>query len=133
MRKLILLVACFLLVSAIAKADMTQNGRSPREWPPATTSSKALSGGDYTDNTTAFANSVNTGNNASGNAGYQALMAVDIAGNAITYYLWVDASTTTVGVLKMASFPAIITFSSFPYGDWRSSNGFKAGIKVSSQ
>jgi len=136
MRKLILLFVCFLFVTVIAKADMTQNGRQPRVWDQAVSSVKLQnSGTDYTDNTTVLTNQVNTGNNATGNAGYQALMACDAAAtsNCRTYYLWVDASTSTAGILRMASFPAISLFSSFPYGDWRSSTGFTAGVKVSSQ
>jgi hypothetical protein len=130
--KKILFFVCFLLVAVNAYADQTLNGRQPREWEHST-DSKPLEGKDYTDNTSTFANSINTGNNAVGNAGYQALLAVDSGGTVRTYYLWVDASSTSVGVLKMASFAAIKAWSSFPYGDWRSSTGFNAGIKVSSQ
>ena len=131
MRKIIVLVACFLMASVAAQADMTQNGRQPKPWDQAVSSVNAGSGKDYTDNTTAFANVVATGNTATGNSGYIALMATDSAGIARTYYLWVDASTST-GVLRMASLPNISAYSSFPYGDWRGPN-FGAGYKVSSQ
>lgn len=132
MKKNILFFVCFLLVVVNAYADQTLNGRQPREWDHSV-DSKQLEGKDYTDNTTTYANQLNTGNNATGNAGYQALLAVDSIGTIRTYYLWVDASSTSVGVLKMASFASIKNYSSFPYGDWRSSTGFGAGIKVSSQ
>lgn len=135
MKKLLSLTVCFLLVSVCAFADMTQNGRTPREWDQAVSSVKLQSGGtDYTDNTTVFANQVNTGNNFTGNSGYQGLMACDIFGVCRTYYLWVDATVNSgAGALRMSSFPNISTFSSFPYGDWRSSAGFVAGTKVSAQ
>lgn len=138
MKKNILIIACFLLITANAYADATNNGRSPRDWDSAATASKLLQPGDndFTDNTSIFANSVNTGNNATGNAGYQGLMAVGPDGIARTYYLWVDGSANNgVGILRMASLPAISAaqFTSFPYGDWRSSTGFVAGGKVSGQ
>lgn len=135
MKKNILFFVCFLLVVVNAYADQTLNGRQPREWDQSVSSVKLQSGGtDYTDNTTVFTNQVNTGNNASGNAGYQGLMACDGAGTCRTYYLWVDATVNSgAGALRMSSFPNIKTFSSFPYGDWRSSTGFSAGTKVSAQ
>lgn len=130
-----LFLVCFLLVAVNAYADQTLNGRQPREWDQSVSSVKLQSGGtDYTDNTTVFANSVNSGNQATGNAGYQGLMATGPDGISRTYYLWVDGSANNgVGVLRMASFPAIVAMSSFPYGDWRSSTGFVAGGKVSAQ
>lgn len=132
--KNILFIACFLLITVSAHADMTQNGRQPRQWDQAVSSVKLQGNGtDYTDNTTVYANQVNTGNNATGNSGYQGLMACDAASICRTYYLWVDASTST-GVLRMASFPAIVAYTSFPYGDWRGGTfGFNAGVKVSAQ
>lgn len=133
MKKNILFFVCFLLVVVNAYADQTLNGRQPRQWEQAVSSVKLQSAGtDYTDNTTAFTNLVTTGNNAIGNASYYALMGTDSSGANFTYYLWVDGSSGT-GVLRMASFPNIKTFSSFPYGDWRSSTGFNAGGKVSGQ
>lgn len=132
MKRVLFFLVVLLSVWSVAYADQTLNGRQPREWDQAI-ASKLLEGKDYSDNTTVFTNQVNTGNNATGNAGYQALMAVGADGVARTYYLWVDASSTTVGVLKMASFTAIKAYTSFPYGDWRSSTGFGAGAKVSSQ
>lgn len=135
MKNILSLTVCFLLVSVCAYADMTPNGRVPRDWDQAVSSVKLQSGGtDYTDNTTVFANSVNTGNLATGNAGYQALMAAGPDGIVRTYYLWVDGTANNgAGALRMASFPNIITFSSFPYGDWRTGSGFNAGVKVSAQ
>lgn len=129
MKKLMLL-ACLLLVSVQVYADQTLNGRQPREWDHST-DNKPLEGKDYVADTTAFTNLVTTGHQATGNSGYLALMSQDGAGNNITYYLWVDASTST-GVLRMASFPNIKSYSSFPYGDWRGPN-FRPGTKVSSQ
>lgn len=131
MKKNILFFAVFLLVAVNAYADQTLNGRQPREWDEST-NSKILESRDYTGDTTAFTNLVATGHQATGNAGYIALMATDAFGNNHTYYLWVDGSTAN-GTLMMASFPPISTYASFPYGDWRSVNGFKAGSKVASQ
>lgn len=134
MKNIILCLVFLLVGTAVYAQTAGVNGRQPREWREAVSSVKLQSAGtDYTDNTTAFTNLISTGNQATGNAGYTALMAVDSTGNVRTYYLWVDASVTSVGVLKMASFTNIIAYSSFPYGDWRSSTGFAAGIKVSSQ
>lgn len=135
MKKLLSLVACVLFLTVAARADMVQNGRQPRQWDQAVSSVKLQSGGtDYTDNTTVFANAVNTGNNATGNAGYQALMAAGPDGVVRTYYLWVDGTANNgAGALRMSSFPNIITFTSFPYGDWRTGSGFYAGVKVSAQ
>lgn len=132
MKKNILFFVCFLLVVVNAYADQTLNGRQPREWSQSTSAPKYASGQDYTNNTTVNTNLALTGNNATGNSGYLVLMAADTNGTVHTYYLWVDASTTT-GVLRMASFPNIKTFASFPYGDFRSATGFTAGAKVSSQ
>ena len=132
MRRIILLSACFLLVAVYVHADMTQNGRSPREWPLAT-NQKQLENKDYAGDATTYTNLAVTGHNATGNAGFLSLNAVDSVGNLQTYFIWVDGSATSAGVLKMASFPNIKTFSSFPYGDWRSSTNFNAGVKVSSQ
>lgn len=132
MKRILFFLVVLLSVWSVSYADQTLNGRQPREWDHAT-DSKPLEGKDYADNTTIYANQLNTGNQALGNAGYQGLLAVDAAGNVRTYYLWVDASTTTAGILRMASFTNIRTYSSFPYGDWRSSTGFGAGVKVSSQ
>ena|SRR5579862_6776180 len=135
MKNILSLTVCFLLVSVCAFADMTQNARTPRELDQAVSSVKLQgSGTDYTDNTTVLANQVNTGNNFVGNAGYQGLMACDGQGVCRTYYLWVDATVNSgAGALRMSSFPNISTFTSFPYGDWRSSTGFSAGTKVSAQ
>lgn len=136
MRKLILLVACFLIASVYAYADMTQNGRSPREWPPAVSGVKLQSSGtDYTDNTTVFTNLAVTGNNATGNPGYIAFMAAGTDGVARTYYLWVDPGQGNNGVLRFASFGVLTSTptiaASFPYGDWRYSTGFTSGVAVS--
>lgn len=133
MRKNILFFVLFLLVAVNAFADQTLNARQPREYNQAPSTKPELSGKDYSGNATSFAQIVSTGLQAIGNAGFIALQSQDISGNNITYYLWVDASSTTVGVLKMASFANIKTFSSFPWGDWRSSSNFNAGIKVSAQ
>jgi len=140
MRKLILLVACFLIASVYAYADMTQNGRSPRAWDQAVSSVKAGSSQDYTNNGTAFANTINTGNNAIGNAGYTVLTAVGADGVVRDYYIWVDATTTksgTTGELRMASFPLLTSapsvMTSFPYGDWRQSTGFTSSVNVATQ
>lgn len=134
MKKNILFFAVFLLVAVNAHADMTLNQRQPREYNQSV-SNKPLETKDYTGDATAVTAAVATGHQATGNAGFFALQSQDFAGNNITYYLWVDASSTSVGVLKMASFTNIKAFTSFPYGDWRSSNGggFQAGGKVSSQ
>lgn len=135
--RIISLVACFLLVMVSAQADMTQNGRQPRQWDQAVSSVKLQgSGTDYTDNTSVFSNVAITGNNATGNPGYVALMATDSYGNTRSYYLWVDGSANSgAGALRMASFPNISQsfYTSFPYGDWRSNGGFTAGVKVSGQ
>ncbi len=130
MKKNILFFALFLLVAVNAYADQTLNGRQPREWENST-ANKPLEGKDYVDNTTTFANLVATGNQATGNPGYLGLQAIDAYGTVHTYYLWVDGSTGT-GTLRMASFPAIKAYSSFPYGDWRLPN-FAPGGKVASQ
>ena len=131
MKKNILFFVCFLLVVVNAYADQTLNGRQPREW-EVSTQSKILESKDYTGDATVLTNQVNTGHQATGNAGFQGLVAVDWQGTPHTYYLWVDGSIGT-GKLMMASFPAIKAFSSFPYGDWRSTQGFTVGTKVSSQ
>lgn len=131
MKKNVLFFIFFLLVVVNGYADQTLNGRQPREWPEGN-QNKILEGKDYNGDATAFTNLVATGHNATGNAGFLSLMAVDAYGNPHTYYLWVDGSTST-GTLRMASFPNIKTYTSFPYGDFRSGAGFTAGGKVSSQ
>lgn len=130
MKRILFFLVVLLSVWSVAYADQTLNGRQPREW-ELSTFNKPLEGKDYQADTTAFTNTVVTGHQATGNAGYLALSAVDSGGTVRTYYLWVDASTST-GVLRMASFPNIKTYSSFPYGDWRGPN-FAAGTKVSAQ
>lgn len=133
MKKNILFFVCFLLVAVNAYSDQTLNGRQPREYNQST-QNKILEGNDYTGDLTAVTGVVATGHQATGNAGMVALQSQDGNGNNITYYLWVDTSTATTGVLRMASFPNIKTFSSFPYGDMRGGvNGFNAGGKVASQ
>lgn len=69
-----------------------------------------------------------TGNTTTGNPGYLALIAADPSGTNFTYYLWVD----TTGDLRIASYPSISAFSSFPIGDWRLPN-FTAGTVVGNQ
>ncbi len=130
MKKNILFFVLFLLVAVNAQADQTLNGRQPREWAHST-EQKPLEGKDYQADTTAYTNLVSTGHQATGNAGYIALVGTDADGVNHTYYLWVDGTSGT-GVLRMASFPNIKTYSSFPYGDWRGPN-FSAGGKVSAQ
>ena len=132
MKKNILFFAVFFLVAVGAQADQTLNGRQPREWSHST-EQKPLEGRDYQGDTTAVTNSVSTGHQATGNAGYLALVATGPEGKNHTYYLWVDGTANNgVGVLFMASFPNISTYSSFPYGDMRGTT-FKAGAKVSGQ
>lgn len=132
MKKNILFFVCFLLVAVNAYSDQTLNGRQPREYNQST-QNKPLEGKDYNGDFTAFTNVVSTAHQATGNAGMLALQSQDQAGNNITYYLWVDAGNgTTTGVLRMASYAAIIAYSSFPYGDMRGPN-FKPGGKVASQ
>ncbi len=131
MKKNILFFAVFLLVAVNAHADQTLNGRQPREYTQAT-QNKILEGKDYAGDLTAYTGVVATGHQATGNSGMLALQAQDGAGVNFTYYLWVDGSSGT-GVLRMASFPNIKTYASFPYGDMRSSTGFTAGGKVASQ
>lgn len=134
MKKNILFFAVFLLVAVNALADQTLNSRQPREWENST-ANKPLEGKDYQGDTTAYTNLVITGHQKAGNIGYVALVGSD--GNSVsttstssmfTYYLWVDN-----GKLMIASFPNVKNYSSFPYGDWRSVNGFKAGTVVGSQ
>lgn len=131
MKRILFFLVVLLSVWSVSYADQTLNGRQPREWDLAT-SNKPLEGKDYQADTTAFTNTVSTGHQATGNAGYLALVGADSSGKNFTYYLWVDGSSGT-GVLRMSSFPNIKTYTSFPYGDWRSSTGFGAGGKVSAQ
>lgn len=79
---------------------------------------------------TAFERIVVTGNQQTGNPGYIALQSVNWSNPDVTdvYYLWVDTS----GNLRIASYPTISTYTSFPSGDWRLPN-FTAGSKVGSQ
>lgn len=132
MKRIVFFLVVLLSVWSVSYADQTLNGRQPREFSQAV-ANKILEGKDYNGDTTVHTNTASVGHNATGNAGYYALEAVSAQGEVHTYYLWVDASTTTAGVLFMSSFPNIKTYSSFPYGDWRSSQGFKAGAKVASQ
>lgn len=129
--KNIIFFACFLLVVVNAHADQTLNGRQPREW-QFSTAQKQLEGKDYQGDTTDYTNVVVTGHQANGNPGYYALVAQDgstgiTTGTSYTYYLWVSG-----GKLMIASSPTMITYSSFPYGDWRLPN-FTAGTVVGSQ
>ena len=137
MKKIIIFIACFFLVAVNVFADPTNNGRQPRVWDQAVSSVKLQSGGtDYTDNTTVLTNLALTGNNATGNAPYITMTATDGAGNVIDYYLWMDtgdAGQGTKGILMSASFPALIKYASFPYGDWRSSTGFLINTPVPDQ
>jgi hypothetical protein len=136
MRKILSVFACFLLVSVYAFADQTLNGRQPREWAQSTSENNFLQSGkqDYSGNTSALTNLVLTGNQATGNASYVVLTAVSAQGQVINYYLWVDASNNTQGIIKFASFPLLTSnpnvYTSFPYGDWRESTGFTSGVKV---
>ena len=130
MKKFIVL---FFLLAAIPAFAQTAgvNQRQPREFDQAQ-QTKPLEGRDYANNTVVYPNIALTGNQATGNSGTIVLMATDSAGITRSYYLWVDATTTT-GQLRMASFPNIKNYASFPWGDWRSSTGFTAGVKVSAQ
>lgn len=132
MKRILFFLVVFFSVWSVSYADQTLNGRQPRQWSQAT-NDKILENDDYQGDTTSFTNTVSAGHNATGNAGYAALVAVDASGTVRTYYLWVDASTNSAGILRMASFTNIRNYTSFPYGDWRSSTGFAAGVKVSSQ
>ena len=137
MKKIIMSFVCLLLVSVIAYADQTLNGRQTREWAQAVSSVKAGTNLDYSGNATVFSNVVSSGNQATGNPGYFVLTAVDKAGNVITYYLWMDATMSAQGsrgTLRFASFPLLTSnptvYTSFPYGDWRFNTGFTSGVSV---
>lgn len=69
-----------------------------------------------------------TGLNVSGNPGFIELVGFDSAGTAFPYYLWVDST----GDLRLASYPSISAYSSFPDGDWDVTN-MAVGAVVGSQ
>jgi hypothetical protein len=124
MKRILFFLAVLLSVWSVSYADQTLNGRQPREWRQST-NDKILENKDYQGDTTAFTNVVATGHQALGNPGYIALVAFDggsgqstATTSDITYYLWVQQD----GKLMIASFPLLKTYTSFPYGDWRSPN-----------
>lgn len=139
MKKITLSFVCLLLVTVYAYADQVLNGRQPREWAQSTSENNFLQPGkvDYSDNTTLYTNLGLMGNQATGNAGYLFLTAVDKLGNVINYYLWMDATTPgygTTGQLRFASFSLLtsapLVMTSFPYGDWRQSTGYTSSFSV---
>lgn len=69
-----------------------------------------------------------SGNLQPGNPGYLTLVTADTAGATITYYLWVGND----GKLKIASYPTISAYASFPNGNW-TTPAFNAGTVVGSQ
>lgn len=69
-----------------------------------------------------------TGNTNTGNPGYIALQSDDRANVPFTYYLWVDSD----GDLRVASYPTISAYSSFPTGNW-GLPAFTVGTVVGSQ
>lgn len=126
MKRIVFFLVVLLSVWSVSYADQTLNGRQPREWENST-AQKPLEGKDYQGDTTSYTNVVVTGHQATGNPGYIALVAWDgtntnasasTGAKAFTYYLWVQQN----GKLMIASFPTLKTYTSFPYGDWRSSD-----------
>lgn len=70
-----------------------------------------------------------SGSSQNGNPGYISLSAPNSGDVNQTYYLWVDG----VGNLRIASYPTISAYSSFPSGNWNTAGSTMGGTKVGSQ